>query len=903
MTYGGAPRVPEHRAILNLIFSLVSPDGAWPTYRTVDLYLDRQLHIADTQAALLAIPEALLVRPWRATGYYDTDEIRLTLAGVAECDGGPEDLDALAAFLRWAANREQAAPISDAEFVVTSAEYCQEIGLRLGEEPDVSAAGPANAEAQPVDPEIEKTRHAMTRLRLLAGMAPRFWTSVGYPTDKPWLWQITVDRRLLRDYRDIHGHDQLLAKEAAARDALATWAAYGSSGVHDEEHEPDDGSASWVLTDHPDAGPGPSDTTTEAPVPDAAEAAPGPQPGTATTDAPASPAATVTGADTLVTLLRPEIAAQCSAAFTERRYDDAIFEAFRCVESAVQQRTGLTDVIGRKLLSAAFVDDGPRRISVSRREGDRERMFQMFDGAIGLIRGDRAHKNKPSLVCRTPNECLRLLAHASALLDLLDRDIATAPTVVGFTQLAETLVLRVKRATPGTRVLIDEKRCDVVQRTPETITVSITGVPTGEHEIVLVDGSLQSPATPIWLTRTPGQTNWYRVEEINIALYADPQCTRLLDASGVSLATLESGLRSQRIVATRTAYEPGDYVSWQWDTSTTLTDAWARGRAGERAYLVFNSSTLFNGVPQSAAHEPRILRVSLEPPLVKVRVGEKPPVRALIWKTDGTATWSEPIDDPAIVTDSITNVAYNRGTVTALRPGPCALRLAHEGHYTETLVEVAAHPRGTVADWLTALPPVAGLAWSTSGLLITTREPQIWRVNAQTGQLEIAAGIPVQPPLYTGCDTIAVAGNDDVAVLLYGQPDIFVLPANSNYAGSRVVAKPDPDATITALAWHGADLIVAMHTGTLWRITPDGTVTLLGTTPGTVYRLAADQDPATLLGLSAGDAQWLWRIDLAHPDRPTDLLAHTPPNLLSSITAAPSGIYATDFHKGLLLRL
>jgi hypothetical protein len=83
---------PGHRQLLQAIYDLLRSRGAWPTFRTVDVRFDRDMGIADAQAALAGVPAAYLQRPWHAFGYYDNDEVRLTLRAVRECDGGPEDL-------------------------------------------------------------------------------------------------------------------------------------------------------------------------------------------------------------------------------------------------------------------------------------------------------------------------------------------------------------------------------------------------------------------------------------------------------------------------------------------------------------------------------------------------------------------------------------------------------------------------------------------------------------------------------------------------------------------------------------------------------------------------------------------------------------------------------------------
>jgi uncharacterized protein (TIGR02391 family) len=131
-----------------------------------------------------------------------------------------------------------------------------------------------------------------------------------------------------------------------------------------------------------------------------------------------------------LTILREEIAGAAADHLLADRFDDAIFAAFRLIEHEVQQRSGSIS-IGEPLIKAAFREMSAP-IRVSEREQDKDRLVQLFAGSIGLFKGDRSHKDRPLLACRSRRECLRLLAHASSLLDLLDRDIDRAPTVRGY---------------------------------------------------------------------------------------------------------------------------------------------------------------------------------------------------------------------------------------------------------------------------------------------------------------------------------------------------------------------------------------------------------------------------------------------------------------------------------------
>lgn len=896
------------RQILDLIYRLTFPLGEWPTYRVLDLRMDRELGIPDTRPALLEIPGHLLLRQRGTLSFADSDEMRLTLLGVAECTDSGSALEQVAKFLRWIADYEQTQPL-DVDLAVNSREYAAVLDLNLGSKPDSVAGRQVAASVALEDPQFGHARALMIRLRVLAGLIPGFWAGGGYQPDMPWDWYFHVDRRRLRTYRGLNGVDDLLALErprileltkppteitVLVRDHLRRLSASTPvrSTYTQTQHE---GGPETARQDHTGSSP---ELESKPEVGDLGSL---PTEPISTEDAPVR---IETRTHTpLLAVLREEIAAHCATAFEDGRYDDAIFEAFRYVEEAVQRRTGLADAIGQNLLTPAFKEPGKRRISVSRREGDHLRLFQMFDGAIGLIRGDRAHKARPSLPCRTAHECLRLLAHASVLLDLLDRDVAFAPAIEGYDQDVETLTLRVARSTPATVVLLDERPALVLRRTVDTITVSVTEVLPGEHEVVLIDGSRQGPATAVWLARKPTGANWYRVEEVDIPLFADAACSRPHDASGLRIATREGGVRGQRILPTQRRYTPGDYVSWHWDSSVTLQRAWARETASGPAFEVFGSSSLFDGDPQTAAHAPRTIRITIEPPKLKIRVGERAPLRLLAWKTDGTATWNEPLSTVDVQGTDITIAAVGNGAIIAKGPGRCVLHVEHDGLYAESTVEVAAHPRNAIVEWVSGLPPVTALAWTGTGLLMATREAELWRVNPTDGRFVAAAGLPLHPPIYGGCDAIAASSKGDLAVLLFGHPDVHVLTNQSGYSASYTLTKPELDGTITALAWNQDDLIVAMGSGSLYRFAADADPVHLGDCPDTISRLCPEKSGSGLLAVAGTGSSSLWRIDLNRIQEPEVLLRESPLFPMGAVASTTRGIFVADFYGGRVLRL
>jgi Protein of unknown function (Hypoth_ymh) len=812
-------REPRQAAqVLQIIYDLLRQRGAWPTFRTVDLRLDRVLHIEDSRAALAAIPALYLQRPWRATGFYDADEVRLSLRGVEICDGGSNDLNLLAVFIRWLVQSEQALdPLDDSDLFVTSVEFANAIGLRVEpvastDSADGSAAGnsdeieaeqiadgemssPTPGESPsdqasdvptPLDPEIEANRAALNRLRLLADLVPRFWGGAGY--QEPWRWQYHIDRQMLRPYRHVDGVEQLLD--------------YADQQRHEQQQRQE------AIAQVAYANPGtdvPGSTTMDE---------------GSTEDVETSEARLSQDADQLevmLTLLRPEIVASAGDQLRNHQYDDAIFAAYRRVESYLQERARLPGTIGDPLVKQAFGEIAqPIRISI--RSQDSHRLAELLRGALGLLKGDRSHKDKPALPCRSTRECLRQLAQASALLDLLDRDVSVAPSLHGYHHRGDILDLWVERASAQSQVWLDDHLCEIISHQPGSLALDVSGIPSGEHDLFIVDGTRTSPVTPIWLEMEAPRDAWYRVKEVSMPLFSDSAGTKRLPAAGLRLTVLESGVPSERIVPTVSTYRVGDYVEWHWDVTAnsrssrhgsvlTLGPTWVRDRPGQAPTRIWEKSVLFDGDPIAPAREARLMKITLEPERLLMRLGEKAPVRLLGHYTDGVATWAEPINGFK-VTVSDESVAHSNGcSLIAKGYGTAALRVEHDGRYGSSAVQVASHPAGTLADVLTGLPPVAGIAWALDGLIVSTRTSELWRLTLD-GRYQIVAGVPTQPPTHGGTDSISAAANGDLAIRLVGHGDVLVLDAASEYRKSRWVSRKEAG-TVMAMTWDDSDLILA----------------------------------------------------------------------------------------------
>ena len=185
-------------------------------------------------------------------------------------------------------------------------------------------------------------------------------------------------------------------------------------------------------------------------------------------------------------------------------------------------------------------------------------------------------------------------------------------------------------------------------------------------------------------------------------------------------------------------------------------------------------------------------------------------------------------------------------------------------------------------------------------LIVSTRTEELWRLDAD-GRYVLATAVPSQPPAYGGTDTIAAAENGDLAVRLLGHRDVLVLDKASDYRKSRWVPSGDAGA-VMAMTWDGADLILALDTGSFRRAHADGSSEQIAMLPRKPIA-SLDRCGDELLALTTGRTAQLWRITLS-PSGEETVIQPDHERLTANVVACLNGsVYLSDSHGGRVLRL
>ena len=105
--------------------------------------------------------------------------------------------------------------------------------------------------------------------------------------------------------------------------------------------------------------------------------------------------------------------------FSDQRYEQAVFAAFKCVEERLRRKSKLpADNVGAALIAAALHHDhGILKVLTCQTKAEEEGVFFLFRGAIQLLKNPSSHR---TVDWKNPQRAAQALLLADFLFGLVD---------------------------------------------------------------------------------------------------------------------------------------------------------------------------------------------------------------------------------------------------------------------------------------------------------------------------------------------------------------------------------------------------------------------------------------------------------------------------------------------------
>lgn len=124
------PLIAEQSQVMQAVYDHFRKSGTWPTFAAIARPLRRD-HGIDAAGVIAEFPGALMIPPRQGLRPVDADQIRLTLAGIGQCQGSADDDERFTRLIRWFAEKDldYDPPSPEEKLQVTTAEAAAYLGI------------------------------------------------------------------------------------------------------------------------------------------------------------------------------------------------------------------------------------------------------------------------------------------------------------------------------------------------------------------------------------------------------------------------------------------------------------------------------------------------------------------------------------------------------------------------------------------------------------------------------------------------------------------------------------------------------------------------------------------------------------------------------------------------------
>ena len=462
-----------------------------------------------------------------------------------------------------------------------------------------------------------------------------------------------------------------------------------------------------------------------------------------------------------------EIAATSKQIAEAGKYDDAIFAAFRYVESQLQQRLGSSS-IGQPLIKEAF-DGAPPRIQIGSPINYLS-IQMLFSGALGHIRNDRGH-NQPSVPCTTEAACISYLHFAALLLYLLSKDNALRPRVdsiiVHSVQNNGHIALIGDNLQRELELWADGALLTIAQQSATTLEAQLPEGFFGEIALVF-------EGDPIFTALCDARPSELLNDTIYEVLYADLTLFRdshaqekIPDAVAVVVQAYSKSLTYTCLFPTLPReYQRGEFLtSGTWNKQRILQESWYRDPITGNVGIAWNSSMLWQ--PEIIGNQNNIVLSGLQvlPPSLSIDPSEVRTLAVIGTQSIGRFRREVNLTNEAHWESSAQDIAFvKHGVVRAKTFGSATVSSEVQGFRAETVVRVEQHTRGNQAIYYAGLRGTQQICFDTDdNLYITNQSNRIYRLR-KNGGLDVCVELAMPPHAAHGFDCIAIDNEGSIYV-------------------------------------------------------------------------------------------------------------------------------------------